>query len=75
MFRRNNILLYSVVFVVGAAIIGASWAYGGGLIPQQRPDGVSVYDRAGFYVELAIRVATLISGMLLLAILVIARRD
>ena len=74
MFRRSSSLAYAVVCLLGLTIIGAAWAYGGRLFPQRRP-GLSAYDAAAYYVELAIWGITLISGFMLVISLRYGRRS
>jgi hypothetical protein len=73
MFRKDNILLYAIVFAVGAAIIAAASAYGGELIPNRAPVGSSAYDASGFYVEVFLWIVTLTSGAMLTISLILRR--
>lgn len=75
MFRKSNAIIYAAVFLLGLAMIGAAWAYGGSLLPRRPPDGLSTYDAAGFYVDIAIWVVTLISGAMFVISLRSGRRD
>ena len=65
MFQRSSTILLSIVFLLGLAILSAAWAYSGHMLPHPPPDTVSTYDKVGFYLEIAIWVATIASGLIL----------
>lgn len=71
MDQKNSTIVMSpivmmVVFLLGLGVLLAAWLYSGHLWPVKPPPSSTDYDKSGFYMEIGIWVATLVSGVGLL---------